>query len=74
MTFICMLLTLLKVDHLDKCQFVEEVAVPFIHSLIGELEDAFRNSPLLQAFGLLGPRNLPNNLQQLPDYGSVSRM
>ena len=68
----CNLLSiLLKVDHLDKHQFLEEVAVPFIHSLIGELEDAFRNSPLLQVFGVLDPRDLPNDLQQIPDYGSV---
>ena len=61
-----------KVDNLDKNQFLEEVAIPFIHSLIGELEEARRSSLLLHAFGILDPRNLPQELQELPEYGSVS--
>ena len=62
----------MKVDHLQKNQFLEEVVIPFIYSLVGELDDSFRNSPLLQAFGVLDPRNLPGDMQQLADYGSVS--
>ncbi|CAC5383686.1 unnamed protein product [Mytilus coruscus] len=52
--------------------FIRDVGVPFIFSLMNEIQDAFHASPLLNAFGAIDPRNLPENLQELPEHGEVS--
>ena len=61
----------LTVDNLDNYQFLEEVTVPFIHYLTVEVEDTTMNTLILQAFGILDPRNLSQELQQLSSDGSV---
>ena len=56
-------------EHYTPAQFLQTVGVPFIYSLIAEIEDAFHSSPLLNAFGVLDPRNLPDTIADLTDYG-----
>ena len=53
----------LTVDNLDKNRFLEEATVPFIHNLIEEVEDGMMSTLILQAFGILDPRNLSQELQ-----------
>lgn len=45
--------------------------LPFIRSLRGEIEEAFSFLPVLRSFGVLDPRNLPDTIRELPDYGKV---
>lgn len=59
-------------DSLSIHSFLQHTGIPFVYSLISEVEDAFRCSPLLSAFGFLDPRNAPDCLDELGDYGSVS--
>ncbi|KAH3895008.1 hypothetical protein DPMN_019168 [Dreissena polymorpha] len=54
-------------------QFAEEFAIPIVHSLIGEIEDAFQCSEVLQSLAVFNLRNVPdsvaevvNNFGQLP--------
>lgn len=56
-------------------QFIERASVPFIYSLIAEVGDVFKNSVVLQAFGSLDPRNLPDTVQEAmaTNYGNVSK-
>ena len=50
-------------------EFLQTVGVPFIYGLIAEIEDAFHTIPLINAFGVLDPRNLPDDISDLADYG-----
>ena len=43
-----------------------------IYDLIQEIEDAFcTGAPVLSSFGVLDPRNLPDTVEKLSDYGQV---
>ena len=50
-------------------EFLQTVGVPFIYSLVSEIEDAFHTTPLLNSSGVLDPRNLPEDIADLSDYG-----
>lgn len=52
--------------------FLQTVGVPFIYSLVSEIEDAFHTPPLLNAFGVVDPRNLPDDIADLSDYGLLA--
>lgn len=49
--------------------FLLLTGLPFIRSLRGEIEEAFSFSPVLRSFGVLDPRNLPDAVGELQDYG-----
>lgn len=49
--------------------FLQNIGIPFIYSLINEIQDAFHYSGVLSAFGFLDPRNLPSDVEYLHDYG-----
>ncbi|XP_033761513.1 uncharacterized protein LOC117343277 [Pecten maximus] len=51
--------------------FLRETGFPFIRSLRSELEDQFVCSPVLKAFGVLDPRNMPENICDLSNYGKT---
>ena len=52
--------------------FLEAYGVPLIYSLIGEVEDAFTvKVPVLDAFSILHPSNLPEDIAEITDYGQV---
>lgn len=53
-------------------RFLMETGIPFIHRLLGEIEDAFHVSPVLRAFWTLDPRNLPDQITELANYGEVN--
>lgn len=57
---------------LTPADFLRDTGSPFIYSLIGEIQDAFTCSPLLTSFGILDPRQLPEQAQDLTNYGGVS--
>jgi hypothetical protein len=50
---------------------LREFGLPFINSLIGEIHDAFICHPVFQAFSIFDPRNLPDTVAELADYGMV---
>ena len=52
-----------RVD-LTQDQIIEE-------KLVGELEDAFHSSPVLEAFSIFNPSKLPEAVGELADYGNV---
>lgn len=52
-------------------QFLQSVGVPFINSLMVEINDAFTCHPVIKAFQCLDPRRLPNNLKELTDHRKV---
>lgn len=52
--------------------FLMETGIPFIHRLLGEIEDTFYISPVLRAFGTLNPRNLPDQITDWTDHGEVN--
>lgn len=56
-------------DLFDKDKFIKEVIQPFIYDLMGEIQDAMHIHPVLQAFGVLDPRNLPEEIEELHEYG-----
>ncbi|XP_061193667.1 uncharacterized protein LOC133201890 [Saccostrea echinata] len=58
-----------NLQHTTPDDFLRTIGVPFIYSLIAEVEDAFRCTPVLQALGILDPRNLPKNIQEIPGFG-----
>jgi hypothetical protein len=45
--------------------FLQNIGIPFIYSLINEIQDAFHYSGVLSAFGFLDPRNLPSDVEYL---------
>ena len=51
---------------------MEQIGIPFVYSLINEIDTALQCSPVLKAFGVLDPRNLPLEIEDLNDYGNVS--
>ena len=53
-------------------KFLQSIGIPFVNSLIGEIELAFESTPLLTSFGFLDPRNLPHSPLELTEYGNVS--
>ena len=53
------------VEDYTPAQFLQTVDVPFMYSLIAEIEGAFHSSPLLNAFGVLDARNLPDTIRDL---------
>lgn len=53
-------------------RFLMETGIPFTHRLLGEIEDAFHVSPVLRAYGTLDPRNLPDQITELANYGEVN--
>ena len=59
-------------DNYTPAEFLQTVGVPFIYGLIAEIEDAFHTIPLINAFGVLGPRNLPDDISDLADYGHIA--
>ncbi|XP_052265827.1 uncharacterized protein LOC127868217 [Dreissena polymorpha] len=46
-------------------QFAEEFAIPIVHSLIGEIEDAFQCSEVLQSFAVFNLRNVPDSVAEV---------
>ena len=63
----------LRIDDewIDINTFVEAVGIPFIYSLINEINDAFHCHPVFSSLSCLDPRNLPEDLEDLIDYGVV---
>ena len=51
--------------------FLRSIGFPFIRDLISEIEDQFVCSPILQGFGAFDPRNIPDGLEDLADFGQV---
>ena len=51
-------------------QVVEELAIPLIHGLISEIEDAFHCSPVLAGFSIFNLNNVPDSLAELQDFGN----
>lgn len=51
--------------------FLERTGIPFIYILIAEVENVIVSSPVLEAFGSLNIRNLPDSIQEAitTDYG-----
>lgn len=62
---------LLHMDYSPE-RFLMETGIPFTHRLLGEIEDAFHVSPVLRAYGTLDPRNLPDQITELANYGEVN--
>ena len=56
---------------MDPHVFLEQVGMPFINSLIGEITDAFSCNPVFRVFGALDPRQLPENVNKLAEFGMV---
>jgi hypothetical protein len=44
-----------------------------IYGLINELDDSFHCSSVLQGFKVFDLKDIPQNLQELQDYGEVYR-
>lgn len=59
-------------NFLEPDDFIREKAIPFINSLIEEINEAFECHPVFKAFKALDPRELPENLDELANYGNVS--
>lgn len=57
--------------HLDPGTFIQDIAIPFIHSLKGEICDAFVCHPFFKAFRALDPGYLPATAAELIDHGKV---
>ncbi|XP_053390185.1 uncharacterized protein LOC128553096 isoform X2 [Mercenaria mercenaria] len=53
-------------------QFAEEVAMPMVHSLIQELQDAFHCSPALGAFSVFDMRHVPSDPLELNSIKHVA--
>jgi len=53
-------------------QFLGNTGIPFINSIVNEIQDAFNSTPLLKSFGALDPRNLPDDAQEPTEYADVS--
>ena len=53
-------------------EFLQTVGIPFVYNLISEIEDAFHTIPLLNVFGVLDPRNLPDDIADLSNYGLIA--
>ncbi|XP_060580671.1 uncharacterized protein LOC132737405 [Ruditapes philippinarum] len=53
-------------------QFAEEFAVPIVYSLIGEVEDAFHCSEVLQSFSVFNMKNVPDSIADVINiFGQV---
>lgn len=57
--------------NVDPDEFLKKVGIPFIHSLINEIADAFHCNPVFSAFKALDPRCLPDTVEDLTEYGKV---
>ncbi|XP_033736541.1 uncharacterized protein LOC117324822 [Pecten maximus] len=56
---------------LDPRTFLQETGIPLIYDLIQEIEDAFCiGAPVLSAFAILNPDNLPDTVGELKEYGN----
>ncbi|XP_069104522.1 uncharacterized protein [Argopecten irradians] len=53
--------------------FLRTIGFPFIHALRNEIEDQFVCSPVLKSFAALDPRNLPENICDITDYGRYGK-
>ncbi|XP_078327996.1 zinc finger MYM-type protein 1-like [Crassostrea virginica] len=57
-------------DEMTPETFLGRIGIPLIYDLIQEIEDAFcTGAPVLSSFGVLDPRNLPDTVEKLSDYG-----
>ena len=56
----------------SKEKYTNDVIKPFISDLIQEIEQSFEIPSHLKGFSVLDPRNLPNNREELKDYGNDS--
>lgn len=58
-------------DDFDKDSVVTKIIIPLMKSLENEINDAFHCNPVLRAFGVLDPRNFPEDLQDMQEYGQL---
>lgn len=53
-------------------RFTEEVAIPMVYSLVGEVTDAFHCSDVLQAFSVFHLKMVPDTVAEVVNgYGEV---
>ncbi|XP_033730344.1 uncharacterized protein LOC117319689 isoform X2 [Pecten maximus] len=52
-------------------QFLQLTGCPFIHSLINEIQDAFQCHPVFKSFKALDPRQLPDTIIEIGDFGTA---
>lgn len=62
---------LTDIDKFDKDVFMSGTIKPLVQDLINEIKEAMHVEPVLQAFGVLDPRNLPDNIEELIGYGEA---
>ncbi|CAG2234077.1 unnamed protein product [Mytilus edulis] len=62
---------LTDMDKFDMDVFMNRTLKPLINDLINEIKEAMQVEPVLQAFGVLDPRNLPDNIEDLLGYGEA---
>lgn len=58
------------IDHFNN--IIKETIKPLIYDLINEIQDAIAYmyvEPVLEAFGILDPRNLPDDIEDFHEYG-----
>ncbi|CAC5370302.1 unnamed protein product [Mytilus coruscus] len=62
---------LTDIDKFDMDVFMNRTVKPLIQDLVNEIKEAMQVEPVFQAFGVLDPGNLPDNIEDLLGYGEA---